>query len=132
MLLVNESNILSQPFKNVREILLTNSNSVKVTPSYSKKGVIPTIIVEDNYDAVTQHFSGEDTYIAEIDIIILEKTVKKAATLSQECFDLIKAAEMQFNQYNMDLQGTIFNKSTVEINKNKINVWTLTCRFVIN
>jgi hypothetical protein len=132
MIAITESNLYRQPFKNVREILLTNTNGYKVTPSYSKNATLPVIILNDSEQQLGKRFSSSASgkYNIQIDVECVCKTATSAATLAQELFTLLKAAA--FDAYNMELTDIAMFTNNVDIEGSRLHIRTIVCQFYVD
>jgi len=104
MEIITEANFIGQVFLNMREVLLTNSNSYPVSSSYSKNSTIPIIIIEATVNPIRGHYGndGEQTKSALVEIISYGKTKLQSETLAQECFTLIKSSSVE--EYKMSIK----------------------------
>lgn len=134
MNLVTESNLFRQPFKNVREVVLTNTNSYKVTPSYSKNSSIPVFVMKDSHNKLGSRISSSssDKHQVIVDVNVVAGTSLESATLIQEALDLILAKKTDFDSNNMQLTDYNMFQGNLDKDGSRLHVRTLVLQFYVD
>ena len=140
MQIVTQSNIDSAPFKNLKEVLDTNSLSIVVRSAYSKDSTIPTCVMQLNTRGagpkIGRNSSSSSTYIVTATIHNIGSTVAEATgaiTIRSAMRALLIAAEDSFSQYNMDIdiQGIEDNLTQLERGDGRVHDAILIVRFIV-
>jgi len=134
MLTVTESNIYTQPFKNVREIVLTNTNSYKVTPSYSKNASIPVFVLSETQQKLGDRLSSSSSskHQVNIDVSVVAGTAKEASELIQEALSLILVSKNTFDSVNQELTDYNMFQNHLDKNGSRLHVRTLVLQFYVD
>jgi len=131
MLPVTNLNLFTQPFKNIRELLITNTDGVPVTNSFSKNSNIPVIILKTRPVQFQRRRNSLGINNIIVDIQACHTTRLKADTLAGELKNLIDAST-DFDANLMELLEFTSTSTTVELSaKTRMHIKTLTVIFNI-
>jgi len=132
MEIVSKTNIFGgQPYKNIKEILDLNINSVKTVSSFSKNTTIPVMLCDEEVIADKKTADNNQTYIASFEILVMHNSVALCSELTQEIVTLIET-DVTLPIYNMEFDTLQCSKVEPYFRESqKFNGKTITVGFVV-
>ncbi len=131
MIVVDNTNIASQPFKNIKEVLATNSNSYKVRPVLTDSETLPVTVIETTYKVIDKKVgrTGTKTYIVTAEITAYGRTYEAANDLLTENTSLLENSALE--EYNMSQHDFILSNNNVFREDNVIRGRRITVQYVV-
>jgi len=116
--IVTEDNLNSTVILNIKHVLDTNTDEVKVSTAFSKNSPDNHIIIKTNISPIRNSIGKniKSTYEAKCLINLSNKTMKSCLTLGQELFNILKLDTLDL--YNMVIRTKPSMSNPIPFEKN--------------
>lgn len=102
MELIEYNTIETQGFLNLKEVLDTNTEGVKVTSSFSKNSNIPIIVIEIQKSPIKTYMDSKHIAEVQVNVRCLHKTKQGCLELARDITDLIQDNFVELSAYGLE------------------------------